>query len=140
MMQIAKLFSALFLATTCALALALILNSTPVIASGEATNSPAKLTSELTSATSATAEALLRDSKCAGCHALKFATADDKTGNAIYRRKNRSVKSYAGLIVQVARCDTELNLQVFEDDQLLISQYLNARFYHFSVPKIELKK
>ncbi len=79
----------------------------------------------------ATAEALLRDSKCAGCHAAKFSTAADKTGDAVYTRKNRSVTSYAKLVTQVARCDTELNLQVFEEDQAIISRYLNARFYKF---------
>jgi hypothetical protein len=79
----------------------------------------------------ASAETLLRDSKCAGCHAAKFATAADKTGDAVYTRQNRSVTSYAKLVVQVARCDTELNLQVFEDDQAIISRYLNARFYKF---------
>ncbi len=84
---------------------------------------------------SAAAEALLRDSKCAGCHAAKFATATDKTGDAVYTRKNRSVTSYAKLVTQVARCDTELNLQVFEDDQATISRYLNARFYKFDTLK-----
>ena len=84
---------------------------------------------------SAAAETLLRDSKCAGCHAAKFATATDKTGDAIYTRKNRSVTSYAKLVTQVARCDTELNLQVFEDDQAIISRYLNMRFYKFNALK-----
>jgi hypothetical protein len=85
------------------------------------------------------AETLLRDSKCAGCHAAKFATAADKTGDAIYTRSNRSVTSYAKLVTQVARCDTELNLQVFEDDQAIISRYLNARFYKFVIPSNTLK-
>ncbi len=85
------------------------------------------------------AETLLRESKCTACHAAKFATASDKSGNAIYTRKNRSVSSYAKLVTQVARCDTELNLQVFEDDQALISQYLNTQFYKFKVPVDSLK-
>ena len=88
----------------------------------------------------AQAEALLRDAKCAGCHAAKFATATDKTGDAVYTRANRSVTSYAKLVTQVARCDTELNLQVFEDDQAIISRYLNARFYKFSDTVNALKK
>jgi cytochrome c5 len=100
----------------------------PAVASATTTTA---LNANAHAALTASAETLLRDSKCAGCHAAKFATAADKTGDAVYTRKNRSVTSYAKLVVQVARCDTELNLQVFEDDQAIISRYLNTRFYKF---------
>lgn len=91
-------------------------------------------------ATATQAETLLRDSKCASCHAAKFATSTDKTGDAVYTRSNRSVTSYAKLVTQVARCDTELNLQVFEDDQAIISRYLNTRFYKFPASSETPKK
>ena len=82
------------------------------------------------------AEALLRDSKCTACHAAKFATATDKTGNHVYTRKNRSVTSFAKLATQIARCDTELNLAVFDDDQATMARYLSAQFYGFEPPTL----
>jgi cytochrome c553 len=71
---------------------------------------------------------LVADSKCEACHARK--TGGD--GSAMYSRKDRRVTTKAKLLPQVARCNSELNLGLFPDDEAAIAAYLNASFYRFT--------
>ena len=70
---------------------------------------------------------LVAERKCETCHHNK--TLGDAT--AVYLRKDRKVTSMEKLRAQVALCNSELNLQLFPDDEEHIVAHLNATYYKF---------
>ena len=76
----------------------------------------------------ATGKQLVEEKRCEACH-------HDKTmGDAkvVYLRKDRKVTSLDKLKAQVALCNSELNLQLFPDDEDHIVAYLDQAYYRFS--------
>ena len=74
---------------------------------------------------------LIDEKHCETCHHNK--TLGD--AKAIYLRKDRKVTSFAKLKAQVALCNSELNLQLFPDEEEQIVKYLDATYYRFSAAK-----
>ena len=72
---------------------------------------------------------LVEQSRCETCHHNK--TLGD--AKAVYLRKDRKVSSLEKLKAQVALCNSELNLQLFPDDEEHIVAYLNDTYYKFAV-------
>jgi cytochrome c peroxidase len=70
---------------------------------------------------------LVEEQKCEACHHNK--TMGDP--NAIYLRKDRRVTSLAKLRAQVARCNADLGLKLFPEEEEHITAYLNSTFYKF---------
>ena len=70
---------------------------------------------------------LVAERNCESCHHNK--TMGD--AKAVYLRKDRKVTSLEKLKAQVALCNSELNLQLFPDDEEHIVAYLNATYYKF---------
>ena len=70
---------------------------------------------------------LIAESKCEACHISKLGG----DGTAMYTRKDRRVTSKSKLLSQVARCNSELSLGLFPDDELAIAAYLDATHYKF---------
>lgn len=70
---------------------------------------------------------LVAERKCEACHHNK--TMGD--AKAVYLRKDRKVTSLEKLKAQVALCNSELNLQLFPDDEEHIVAYLNETYYKF---------
>jgi hypothetical protein len=70
---------------------------------------------------------LVQEKRCEACHNSK--TPGD--AKAIYLRKDRKVTSWEKLKAQVAACNSELNLQLFPDDEEHIAEYLNQTYYKF---------
>ena len=70
---------------------------------------------------------LVGEKKCEICHNNK--TMGD--AKAVYLRKDRKVTSMEKLKAQVALCNSELNLQLFPDDEEHIVAFLNATYYKF---------
>ena len=70
---------------------------------------------------------LVEENKCEICHHNK--TMGD--AKAIYLRRDRKVTSLEKLKSQVALCNSELNLQLFPDDEEHISEYLDRTYYKF---------
>ena len=73
------------------------------------------------------ARKLIADAKCEACHVQKVGG----DGSAIYSRKDRRVTTKSKLLPQVARCNSELSLGLFPDDEVVIATYLNATHYKF---------
>ena len=71
---------------------------------------------------------LVEEKKCEACHHNK--TMGD--ASAIYLRKDRRVTSFEKLKAQVALCNSELNLQLFPDDEEHIVAYLDEAYYRFN--------
>ena len=76
-------------------------------------------------------EKLVGEKKCETCHHNK--TLGD--ANAIYLRKDRKVTSLEKLKAQVALCNSELNLQLFPDEEEHIVAHLDKSYYKFSAGK-----
>ena len=74
---------------------------------------------------------LVDEKKCEICHHNK--TLGD--AKAIYLRKDRKVTSVEKLKTQVGLCNTELNLQLFPEDEEHIVAYLNQAYYKFPAKK-----
>ena len=74
-----------------------------------------------------TGKKLVADTKCEACHATKVGG----DGSQIYLRKDRRVTTKSKLLPQVARCNNELNLSLFPDDEVAIAAYLNSKHYQF---------
>jgi hypothetical protein len=74
---------------------------------------------------------LVDEKKCEGCHHNK--TMGD--AKAVYLRKDRKVTSIGKLKSQVALCNSELNLQMFPDEEENVVAYLNQAYYRFPEPK-----
>lgn len=70
---------------------------------------------------------LVAEAKCEACHASKL--GGDGTG--MYLRADRRVTTKSKLLPQVSRCNTELNLGLFPEDEAAIAAYLNALHYKF---------
>ena len=70
---------------------------------------------------------LIEEAKCEACHIAKVGG----DGSAIYTRKDRRVTAHGKLLPQVARCNNELNLGLFPDDEAAIAACLNTRHYKF---------
>ena len=70
---------------------------------------------------------LVEEKKCEICHNNK--TLGD--AKAVYTRKDRKVSSIEKLKAQVALCNSELNLQLFPEDEEHIVAYLNQAYYKF---------
>ena len=96
--------------------LAFLLFATPVFAASGA----------LTAAQ--TGKKLVADTKCEACHASKVGG----DGSKMYSRQDRRVTNKSKLLSQVARCNNELNLGLFPDDEAAIAAYLNAEHYKFN--------
>ena len=71
---------------------------------------------------------LVAEKQCEACHHNK--TLGD--AKAIYLRKDRKVSSLSKLKAQVALCNSELNLQMFPDEEEQVVSYLDATYYHFA--------
>ena len=74
---------------------------------------------------------LVQEKKCETCHHNK--TLGD--AKAIYLRKDRKVTSLAKLKAQVAACNSELNLQLFPDEEEHIVAHLDKTYYKFTAGK-----
>ena len=72
-----------------------------------------------------TGKRLVAEAKCEACHVSKLGG----DGSAMYSRPDRRVTSKSGLLAQVARCNNELSLGLFPDDEAAIAAYLNAAHY-----------
>ena len=70
---------------------------------------------------------LVEENKCEACHHNK--TMGD--AKAIYLRKDRKVNSLEKLGAQVARCNAELSLKLFPEEEEHITAYLNGTYYKF---------
>ena len=70
---------------------------------------------------------LIAEAKCEACHVGKVGG----DGSVIYSRKDRRVTAKSKLLPQVARCNNELSLGLFPDDEAAIAAYLNAQHYKF---------
>ncbi len=70
---------------------------------------------------------LVEEKRCEACHHEK--TMGD--AKAIYLRKDRKVSTLAKLKSQVALCNSELNLQMFPDEEEQVVSYLNETYYKF---------
>ncbi|MEO5691940.1 MAG: hypothetical protein ABIQ72_02345 [Usitatibacter sp.] len=70
---------------------------------------------------------LVEEKKCETCHHNK--TMGD--AKAIYLRKDRKVTSLEKLKARVSLCNTELNLQLFPDDEEHIVLFLDQTYYKF---------
>ena len=68
---------------------------------------------------------LVAEKNCETCHHNK--TMGD--AKAIYLRKDRKVTSMPKLKAQVALCNSELNLQLFPEDEEHIVAYLDREYY-----------
>ena|SRR5437868_12600100 len=71
---------------------------------------------------------LVGEKSCETCHHNK--TMGD--AKAIYLRKDRKVNSMEQLKARVALCNTELNLQLFPEDEENIVAFLDQAYYRFS--------
>ena len=65
--------------------------------------------------------------KCEVCHASKLGG----DGSGMYLRQDRRVTTKSKLLAQVARCNNDLSLGLFPDDEAAIAAYLNAAHYKF---------
>jgi len=74
---------------------------------------------------------LVEEKKCETCHNNK--TLGD--AKAVYLRKDRKVSSVVKLKAQVAMCNSQLNLQLFPEDEEHIVAYLNQAYYKFPAQK-----
>jgi hypothetical protein len=74
---------------------------------------------------------LVAEKKCETCHHNK--TLGD--AKAIYLRKDRRVTSLEKLKAQVAACNSQLNLQLFPDEEEHIVAHLDKTYYKFSAGK-----
>lgn len=70
---------------------------------------------------------LVDEKKCEACHD----TRKPGDAKAIYLRKDRKVTSLEKLKSQVALCNSQLNLQLFPDDEEHIVAWLNQAYYRF---------
>ena len=66
--------------------------------------------------------------KCYACHAKKTGFGN---GDMIYTRSDSKVNSLAKLKTMVERCNTELRLDLFPEDEADVIAYLNKQFYKF---------
>ena len=70
---------------------------------------------------------LVEEHHCETCHHNK--TLGD--AKAIYLRKDRRVNSWEQLKSKVALCNSELNLQLFPDEEEHVAAFLDQAYYKF---------
>jgi hypothetical protein len=70
---------------------------------------------------------LVVEKQCETCHHNK--TLGD--AKAIYLRRDRKVTTPAQLKAQVALCNSELNLQLFPDEEEHVVAFLDETYYKF---------
>jgi hypothetical protein len=68
------------------------------------------------------------EQKCYACHAKKSGFGN---GDMIYTRSDSKVKNLQNLKSMVARCNTELRLDLFPEDEADVIAFLNKQFYKF---------
>lgn len=68
------------------------------------------------------------EQKCYACHAKKTGFGN---GDMIYTRSDSKVKSLQNLKSMVAMCNTELRLDLFPEDEVDVTAFLNQQFYKF---------
>jgi hypothetical protein len=68
------------------------------------------------------------EQKCYACHAKKTGFGN---GDMIYTRSDSRVKNLQNLKSMVARCNTELRLDLFPEDEADVVAFLNKQFYKF---------
>jgi hypothetical protein len=73
---------------------------------------------------------LVAEKGCENCHNNR--TYGD--AKAVYLRKDRRVTSPEKLKAQVSACNTELNLQLFPDEEEHIAAFLDETYYRFGKP------
>lgn len=78
--------------------------------------------SSQSAAEDASGKALLA-AECTACH-----------GDERYTSKNRKMKSWKAITVQVNNCNVNLGKNWFEEEVEAVSVYLNDSFYHFKRP------
>jgi hypothetical protein len=66
--------------------------------------------------------------QCYACHAKKSGFGN---GDMIYMRSDSKVKNLQNLKTMVARCNTELRLDLFPEDEADVTAFLNKHFYKF---------
>ena len=66
--------------------------------------------------------------QCYACHAKKSGFSN---GDMIYTRSDSRVKNLQNLRSMVARCNSELRLDLFPEDEADVVAYLNKQFYKF---------
>lgn len=66
--------------------------------------------------------------QCYACHAKKSGFGN---GDMIYTRSDSRVKTLQNLKKMVARCNTELRLDLFPEDEADVTAFLNQQFYKF---------
>jgi hypothetical protein len=71
---------------------------------------------------------LIDQQKCYACHAKKSGFGN---GDMIYTRSDSKVNSLAKLKTMVERCNTELRLDLFPEDEADVAAHLNKQFYKF---------
>ena len=71
---------------------------------------------------------LVAEKNCETCHHNK--TMGD--AKAVYLRKDRKVTSMEKLKAQVAMCNSQLNLQLFPEDEEHIVAFLDQTYYKFT--------
>ena len=69
----------------------------------------------------------LVEKNCISCHASSYGG----DGSEIYKRPFRKVESAKGLLTQVRACNTNLNLQWFDEEEFNAAAYLNKHYYQF---------
>lgn len=66
--------------------------------------------------------------KCYACHAKKSGFSN---GDMIYTRSDGKVKNLQNLKTMVSRCNSELRLDLFPEDEADVVAFLNKQFYKF---------
>lgn len=69
----------------------------------------------------------LVEKNCVECH-IGMLGGD---GSKIYTRPDHKVKTASALLTQVRSCNTNLNVKMFEDEELNVASYLNKTYYKF---------
>ena len=69
----------------------------------------------------------LVEKNCVSCHAGMLGG----DGSKIYTRPDHKVKSASALLAQVRSCNTNLDVKMFEDEELNVASYLNKTYYKF---------
>lgn len=69
----------------------------------------------------------LVEKNCVQCH-VSMVGGD---GSGIYTRPDHKIKTSAALLTQIRSCNTNLDVKMFEDEELHVASYLNKTYYKF---------
>ena len=100
----------------------MFLRSTTVIVLSALISAPALATPDLANGKT------IDQQKCYACHAKKTGFGN---GDMIYTRSDGKVKTLADLKKMVSLCNAELRLDLFPEDEVDVTAFLNQRFYKF---------